>query len=47
MAWHCGASSDKHAECRNANSIGIEMCVRKKNTKSMGATDKLILRTQQ
>lgn len=26
--------------CRNANSIGIEMCVRKKNTKSMGATDK-------
>ena len=30
----------EHAECRNANSIGIEMCVRKKNTKSMGATDK-------
>lgn len=40
IAWHCGASSYKHAECRNANSIGIEMCVRKKNTKSMGATDK-------
>ena len=37
IAWHCGASSYKHAECRNANSIGIEMCVRKKNTKSMGA----------
>ena len=26
-AWHCGgASSYKHPYCRNANSIGIEMC---------------------
>lgn len=25
-AWHCGASSYKHSSCRNANSIGIEMC---------------------
>ena len=37
-------NADYHASvawgCRNANSIGIEMCVRKKNTKSMGATDK-------
>ena len=40
VAWHCGAKSYKHAECRNANSIGIEMCVRKKSTESMGATDK-------
>lgn len=40
VAWHCGAKSYKHAECRNANSIGIELCVRKKNTASMGATDK-------
>lgn len=40
IAWHCGASSYKHAECRNSNSIGIEMCVRKKNTASMKATDK-------
>ena len=40
VAWHCGAKSYKHAECRNANSIGIEMCVRKKSTASMGATDK-------
>ena len=24
IAWHCGASSYKHAECRNSNSIGIE-----------------------
>lgn len=40
IAWHCGASSYKHGECRNANSIGIEMCVRKKNTANLGATDK-------
>lgn len=40
IAWHCGASSYKHGECRNANSIGIEMCVRKRNTASLGATDK-------
>ncbi len=40
IAWHCGAKSYKHAECRNANSIGIEMCVKKKDTASMGATDK-------
>lgn len=26
IAWHCGASSYKHPECRNANSIGIELC---------------------
>ena len=25
-AWHCGGSSYKHKYCRNANSIGIEMC---------------------
>ena len=40
IAWHCGAKSYKHAECRNINSIGIELCVRKKSTASMGATDK-------
>lgn len=31
-AWHCGAKSYKHPECRNANSIGIEMCVRNKGS---------------
>ena len=25
-AWHCGAYTYYHASCRNANSIGIEMC---------------------
>lgn len=29
IAWHCGALKYKHKECRNANSIGIEMCCRK------------------
>lgn len=29
IAWHCGALKYKHSECRNANSIGIEMCCRK------------------
>ena len=28
-AWHCGAKKYKHAECRNGNSIGIELCSRK------------------
>lgn len=28
-AWHCGAKSYKHPECRNSNSIGIELCVKK------------------
>ncbi|MDE7434604.1 MAG: N-acetylmuramoyl-L-alanine amidase [Lachnospiraceae bacterium] len=25
-AWHCGAKQYKHPDCRNGNSIGIEMC---------------------
>ena len=28
-AWHCGANRYRHPTCRNANSIGIEMCSRK------------------
>ena len=28
-AWHCGARAYWHPECRNDNSIGIEMCSRK------------------
>lgn len=39
VAWHCGANSYVHPECRNANSIGIEMCVRKRNTASLGAEE--------
>ena len=29
-AWHCGARAYWHPDCRNANSIGIEMCSRKR-----------------
>ena len=29
-AWHCGARAYWHPECRNGNSIGIEMCSRKR-----------------
>ena len=29
VAWHCGAKSYVHSDCRNYNSIGVEMCVRK------------------
>lgn len=28
-AWHCGAKAYKHKVCRNANSIGIEICTLK------------------
>lgn len=26
IAWHCGAKKYRHPVCRNANSLGIEMC---------------------
>lgn len=29
-AWHCGARAYWHPECRNGNSVGIEMCSRKR-----------------
>ncbi len=33
IAWHCGTKSGyKHPECRNANSLGIELCVRNKGS---------------
>ncbi len=25
-AWHCGANKYKHPDCRNDNSIGVELC---------------------
>ncbi len=40
IAWHCGAKRYKHSECRNANSIGIELCVRKKDHSHKDANDK-------
>jgi N-acetylmuramoyl-L-alanine amidase CwlA len=32
IAWHCGAKKYVHPECRNGNSIGIELCVRNKGS---------------
>jgi N-acetyl-anhydromuramyl-L-alanine amidase AmpD len=40
IAWHCGAKKYVHPECRNTNSIGIEMCVRKTSKATLSATDK-------
>jgi len=34
IAWHCGANAYKHPECRNSNSIGIELCVRNKGSQA-------------
>ena len=31
VAWHCGGKTYYHKECRNANSIGIEICDDVKN----------------
>ena len=39
IAWHCGAKSYRHPECRNSNSIGIEMCVRNKGSQSAESRD--------
>lgn len=39
IAWHCGAKRYVHAECRNANSIGIELCVRNKGSKAADSQD--------
>ena len=32
-AYHCGAKKFKHPECRNENSIGVEMCLWDKDRK--------------
>ncbi|WP_277405510.1 peptidoglycan recognition protein family protein [Lacrimispora xylanisolvens] len=34
IAWHCGAKKYVHPDCRNSNSIGIELCVRNKGSQS-------------
>ena len=41
VAYHCGAYRYKHPSCRNANSLGIEMCDAKRDGKVM-ATEKTI-----
>lgn len=39
IAWHCGAKSYRHPECRNSNSIGIELCVRNKGSQAAESRD--------
>lgn len=39
IAWHCGAKSYRHPECRNSNSIGIELCVRNKGSQAADGRD--------
>ena len=39
IAWHCGAKTYVHPECRNANSIGIEMCVRNRGSQADTSRD--------
>lgn len=39
IAWHCGAASYRHADCRNANSIGIELCVRNGGSQAADSRD--------
>lgn len=44
-AWHCGTTGAyKHPECRNTNSIGIEMCCFNNNGK-IDVSDKVVART--
>lgn len=40
-SWHCGGGSSGayYGKCTNPNSVGIEMCVRKRSTATMNATD--------
>ncbi|MCB6610422.1 N-acetylmuramoyl-L-alanine amidase [[Clostridium] symbiosum] len=39
IAWHCGAKVYKHPECRNGNSIGIELCVRNRGSQADTSRD--------
>ncbi len=39
IAWHCGAKAYRHPECRNDNSLGIEMCVRNKGSQASDSKD--------
>lgn len=41
VAYHCGAQTYRHPYCRNANSIGVELCDAKRDGRVM-ATDKTL-----
>ncbi|MEG0277310.1 MAG: N-acetylmuramoyl-L-alanine amidase [Coprobacillus sp.] len=46
-AWHCGAKSYKHKECRNSNSLGIEMCLKKNDKGELYVTEQTIYSVSQ
>lgn len=39
IAWHCGAKKYVHPDCRNNNSLGIELCVRNKGSLADNSRD--------
>lgn len=39
IAWHCGAKKYLHPDCRNGNSLGIELCVRNKGSQADNSRD--------
>lgn len=39
VAWHCGAKKYVHPDCRNGNSLGIELCVRNKGSLADNSRD--------
>lgn len=47
IAWHCGANKYYHDDCRNKNSIGVEMCCKKDDEGNLYITDKTIENTQE
>lgn len=44
VAWHCGTNGKYYSECRNSNSIGIEMCCFNNNGK-LDVSEKVINKT--
>lgn len=44
-SWHCGSNTYKHKECRNNNSIGIEMCCYKDSNGKINVSDKVVEKT--
>lgn len=40
IAWHCGAKTYRQPDWRNANSIGIEMCVQNKGSQADTSRDR-------
>lgn len=44
ISWHCGTTGKYYCDCRNSNSIGIEMCCYKNNGK-LDISEKVVSKT--